>query len=437
MNNDDRNRDRQPGFRTWRWVILVLMALVVLVSVLTLIGRNSVKRRLAALRAAGYPTNFTELAEYHKLPEGTPNAADVYERAFAAFVEPASVTNIPQYGTAALPERGSPPPEPMVKAIAQWLAENQQCLALLHEAAGIEHCRYDCDYRQGPPYGKEVKSCAYLLSAGTLVHAHAGDANAVVTCIKDGLRLANSLQNEPALVSHLMATACHALAIAGFERSLSLTRFTDRQLAELGDALADIAGTLDLTPALVGERCFMIEACRRPSLVSVRRGIDVLIQLPGVRQRGLMDALDYMEDCLTAIQQPEAERQAAFQEAEKKVRELSILHPMIKIMAPALNRVVVLDLRFRATLDRARAAVAIERYRLATGRLPDQLEGLVPKLLERVPSDPFDGQPLRYRRTDPGYILYSVGEDGHDDGGRERDPKNPTAPYDWPFIVRR
>jgi len=38
--------------------------------------------------------------------------------------------------------------------------------------------------------------------------------------------------------------------------------------------------------------------------------------------------------------------------------------------------------------------------------------------------DPFDGAPLRYRRLEKSYVIYSVGQDGHDDGGREK-------PADW------
>ena len=37
--------------------------------------------------------------------------------------------------------------------------------------------------------------------------------------------------------------------------------------------------------------------------------------------------------------------------------------------------------------------------------------------LKRVPLDPFDGQPLRYRRDPEGVVIYSVGLDGQDGGG--------------------
>ena len=67
--------------------------------------------------------------------------------------------------------------------------------------------------------------------------------------------------------------------------------------------------------------------------------------------------------------------------------------------------------------------------------MPKSLEELTPGYLTEVPPDPFDGEPLRYARTDEGYVLYSIGEDGEDDGGKER-IDGPTEEGDiiiWPW----
>jgi hypothetical protein len=53
----------------------------------------------------------------------------------------------------------------------------------------------------------------------------------------------------------------------------------------------------------------------------------------------------------------------------------------------------------------------------------------VPALLDRVPKDPFDGQPIRYCKLDKGYVVYSVGEDRKDDKGLSK--------ADVVFSVRR
>ena len=64
------------------------------------------------------------------------------------------------------------------------------------------------------------------------------------------------------------------------------------------------------------------------------------------------------------------------------------------------------------------AAIAIQRCVLRTGHAPSALSALVPDYLSSLPSDCMDGKPLRYRlQPNGGFMLYSVGEDGKDDGG--------------------
>src|SRR5690606_6897021 len=62
-------------------------------------------------------------------------------------------------------------------------------------------------------------------------------------------------------------------------------------------------------------------------------------------------------------------------------------------------------------------AAALALYRLEHGEYPDTLSALVPDMLPAVPEDLFTTQPLLYRRTDDGYLLYSAGLNGIDDGG--------------------
>ena len=74
----------------------------------------------------------------------------------------------------------------------------------------------------------------------------------------------------------------------------------------------------------------------------------------------------------------------------------------------------------KAKLFAAEAGVAALRYYNANGRLPVSLDALLPDYLDMVPTDPFTGKPLLYRQTDDGVMIYSVGGNGIDDGGRPR-----------------
>jgi hypothetical protein len=73
-----------------------------------------------------------------------------------------------------------------------------------------------------------------------------------------------------------------------------------------------------------------------------------------------------------------------------------------------------------AKLEVVRAALAVERFRRANGRWPASVVDLSPRFLESVPMDTLQGEPLRLKPLARGYVVYSVGWDGMDDGGLEK-----------------
>jgi hypothetical protein len=76
----------------------------------------------------------------------------------------------------------------------------------------------------------------------------------------------------------------------------------------------------------------------------------------------------------------------------------------------------------------ARIALAMEIHRAATGAYPASLKEL--DALAELPPDPWSDAPLRYRREpDGGVIVYTVGQDGIDNAGREYADR-PGAPQE-------
>lgn len=75
---------------------------------------------------------------------------------------------------------------------------------------------------------------------------------------------------------------------------------------------------------------------------------------------------------------------------------------------------------------------ALHRYRRVNGGLPGELADMVPDFIESVPMDPFDGQPIRYD-AERG-IVYSVNENGEDNGGDSSGGRIPERGLD--FVIR-
>jgi hypothetical protein len=61
---------------------------------------------------------------------------------------------------------------------------------------------------------------------------------------------------------------------------------------------------------------------------------------------------------------------------------------------------------------------ALERYRLAHGEYPERLDALAPEFVSAPPHDVIGGEPYHYLRTKDNFVLYSVGWNEQDDGGR-------------------
>lgn len=68
-------------------------------------------------------------------------------------------------------------------------------------------------------------------------------------------------------------------------------------------------------------------------------------------------------------------------------------------------------------LDLSLLAVTLALHRAERGRYPERLEELAPLYLKSIPTDRYRRSPLVYKPQGDGYLLYSLGENGRDDGG--------------------
>ena len=110
----------------------------------------------------------------------------------------------------------------------------------------------------------------------------------------------------------------------------------------------------------------------------------------------------------------------------KKDRGEMIGNILIALMIPAFQKVQGAADRCEQTQRNLYLAFALAAYQRDRGRFPAQLDDLAPKYLDKIPDDLFSGKPLIYRLEDKGYLLYSVGLNGKDDGGRGYDDDPPA-----------
>ena len=93
---------------------------------------------------------------------------------------------------------------------------------------------------------------------------------------------------------------------------------------------------------------------------------------------------------------------------------------------PNIGRAALTTARNQTLVREALIACALERFRLAHNSYPEKLDALAPQFLAQIPPDLIGGQPLHYRRAaDDKFVLYSVGWNEKDDGGK------PGSDDDW------
>ncbi len=414
---------------------------------------------LEAIRKQGYPVTLAELDAWYPQVPAAENAALDYTQAFALPVFSESNYVAKTIGDRTwLPPRGQALGGEAKTELAEVLATNQTALRLLHSPRPSSGCRYPVDLKQGwaTPFSHlpGVKAAVNLLGAEALLHAANGQTEQAVQALLAAGRVADSLEREPMLLSQLVRISSWATIVSRLERVMNVTSLTDEQLASLQPMLARAERPEALARALAGERANGLavftdgkaqaaflsgwdpgstpqpETLRTTAVIS-------LLKMTGVFRKDRAFYLQMLATNIAVAERPFPERVSLGQQASAGLLP-GKFHIISSMLFPSYPRAFLRDADHAAHIRVTQTVLAVERFRRAHGNaLPSDLEQLVPAYLSAVPTDPYDGKPLRFKKLGPGYVLYSIGRDLRDDGGLELDPKNPNAAHDVTFTVER
>jgi hypothetical protein len=448
-----KRRHIRYRFKVWHGIVALLLLLFVLFHVS---GRLKLNRRIETLRTKGYPVTLEELARSQAIPQGRKNAADVYLSAFSHYKkwDSDAMDAVLLVGRAEPPSRDEPLDAQTRQTAERFLSDNQQTLSLLHEAASIEHCRYPEDFtKESDPrasWRDKMLTAVQLLGLQALIASEQKDDEKFLASISESLALARSVDG-PLMIHHLTHGALLAHTYRSVERAISRISLTDEQLQRLSGWLKASNSGEGFKQALLAEQCLALHTFTAPlPEVSKRMGeqeksmyrMFVFSRMLGLNSRYALSYIDLMQKCLDALELPDPRRLETFDAVQENVRSGKEGGVITHLLWPALARTLQFDILDHARARATQAGLAVERYRLAEGHLPQSLDNLVPAYLDAVPKDPFDGQDMRYRVRKTGFVVYSIGEDLSDDGGAERDSRRrdangKTPPWDVTFIVER
>jgi len=453
VNMKHKRKHIRYRFKIWHGIVALLLLLFVLFHVS---GRLKLNRRVEVLRTKGYPVTLEELDRSYAVPKGEKNAADVYLAAFSHYKkwDSDAMDAVPLVGKAELPARTEPLDAPARQAAERFLSDNQQTLSLLHEAASIEHCQYPEDFaKESDPrasWRDSMLTAVHLLGLQVLIASENKDVDKFLASISASLALARSVDG-PLLIHHLTHSALLARTYRSIEQAINRISLTDEQLQRLSGWIKVSDSSEGFKQALLAEQCLALHTFTAPLPdVSKRMGEQesgmfrmlAFSRVLGLNSRYAMNYIDLMQECLDALDLPDPERLETFETVQESVRSGKQGGVITHLLWPALARTLEFDIWHQAHARVTQVGLAVERYRLAEGHLPESLDNLVPVYLEAVPVDPFNGKDLRYRVRKTGFVIYSVGEDLSDDGGAERDTRRRDSndkplPWDVTFIVER
>ncbi len=97
------------------------------------------------------------------------------------------------------------------------------------------------------------------------------------------------------------------------------------------------------------------------------------------------------------------------------------------LLTPSLEVATSAEQRGAEDFEVVKLGFLLAAYRAENGRYPIQLSDLIPKYTAEVPLDRCSGKPLIYKPQENGYVLYSVGENGKDDGGLGYEDRGQSA----------
>ncbi len=333
------------------------------------------------------------------------------------------------------------------RALEQDLAEAAAALTEARRLADFPQGRFPLvwqdDYLSFTlPHLEAVRTVARLLSYDAIRRADQSDPDGAVRSCRAVVNAGRAIGDEPTFISQMSRNAIRTRAVRGVERVLAQGEPSDAALEPLQRLLERELQDNLLLVALRGERAYVdrLLGDLQTGKIPLQR-LFAFFGSGGGQMRWNPEAfvsgsLKRQRAHLVRIATQAVE--AAKQPPDRRAAQFKTLAPtlgnqpwLVQMLLPALFQFEVNFRRFDAELRCALVMVAVDRFRQRHGRWPASLNELVPEFLTQLPTDPCNGRPLCYRRLPDGVVIYSVGEDGVDNGGTIIRQGAPRAGVDW------
>ena len=429
---DDSDRSR----RRWPLILFVALSVAIILgggAVMWLLdlgdrSQREVEVLTERIREAGEPLTAEEMDAWYT-GYAPVQAAPALEKLIAQWRDLADEKGAALDIWHALSESYPYSPIPLedLEELRAALEPFESILAALPDAAAHEYAGFPLDFEDGMeialPNLAPMRGFMRLLAMQAELAAARGAFDEADRHLALGLRMSRFAEETPTIIGGLVGAAVRGVGSHALERILSRYTLPPVAFPLVRQELATVDPAANFRRAIIGERATtyitMIGLYHDPANPMIASNIAPMLR----EYTRIVDAarLDVPIEDWDLGPPP----------------NLTIVAVLPDILLPAMRRTLMAFRRDAAGIRSVQIALAVEAYRLDRGVLPDTLDALLDGYLEAIPTDPFDGEPMRYRVLEDGYVIYSVYIDGVDHGGEKAESHREDSVGDWPFRVRR
>ena len=380
---------------------------------------------IAAIRASGEPGSIAELAP-KPIPEDQNAAAllaklgprlDDFSKESYHFFEKDPLGIDYEKRT----DRGEPATAAQIDAIRAMLDRYSDLDAGIAAVAACDQYASVSDFSAGyPKFIDEIvtkpmariRTAARFLRWRMYVLIAAGQQEQAARLGIEMLQLARLYDHEPAIINMLVSAAVRGIAAETLYDVLAAGPVSPKLHQALDDELALHEDPQRLVRTLKTERGFAIDASE--SMPARREPPAWLFRMFGwSMKRYYVGALEGLNGEIEVVsKEREGGSKNVGRHMAPKPGHGGVLNDL---MLPSLQAAYDADARTTAVLRTLRIFNALRSFAEKNGREATGLAEL--GLPQEVTIDPFDGKPLKLKKTDKGWMVYTVMLNGVDDGG--------------------
>ncbi len=319
-------------------------------------------------------------------------------------------------------------------AVQDWVSANTSALDAFAETSRLKWCFFEFGANRGlrlqdsVPSSKAVRTMGACATARARLRLRDGDAAGAVQDVVAVLRAARQVQSQPTLQQYKHGRTLADKAYATLREAPRLGKQPLDYQHMLQVLRKEDRAAISIRLALETQSLFVLEQLQHDGRDEDGDGRIERVTMPGNSQLSIeppssvADLAGSQRQVMELVQRMHAAKYAEAREIARQGASLiARMRPeALQVLMPSLWEIDKERRAHDARCNAARAVLAIHAYKAANGKWPATLTEAMKDEASSLRDDPFSASDLVYKLQNDEPLLYSVGANGSDDGGKRQ-----------------